>query len=298
MATLLPRPGPLRAGVTALLEARQLAAAGKGTDALATLEAAYRAGCRYKKEWLTEHPAFAPLAALPGFADLVTRANARYEEAAALAKPRLTFAVPDTLPDAFGYPLLVVLHGNNSNSQETAPYWEPMADKGWIVAVPQSSEIGATPDSYTWNDRERAARELDLHIERLKGATQIDTSRVVLAGFSMGGTQAIALALTKRFTVRGIVPICAWLPDVDEYRRLIEGGAAKMLRAYVIAGAEDPSRDGARALVEVMRTHKIRAELDERDGLGHDYPPDMEDTLTKALAFVTGSGGAITGSAA
>ncbi len=285
MATLVPRPGPLRTGVRALGEATRLAAAGRAGDALAALEAAYAEGCRYKKEWLA-HPALAPLAALPAFADLVTRGNARYEEAAAAARPRLFFAVPDTLPDAFGYPLLVVLHGNNSNASETAPYWEPMADRGWIVAVPQSGEIGASPESYTWNDRERTAAELDVHIERLKGATQIDTSRIVLAGFSMGGTQAIALALTRRFTVRGIVPVCAWLPDIGEFGRLIEGGAAKMLRAYVIAGVEDPSRAGARALVEVMRAHKIRAQLDEREGLGHDYPQDMEETLAKALAFV------------
>ncbi len=286
VATLLPRPDPLRAGARALHEAQRLCAAGRPAEGLAALEAAYAAGCRYKKEWLGR-PTLAPLAALSAFPDFATRANARYEEAAALAKPRLMFAVPDTLPDAFGYPLLVVLHGNNSNSQETASQWEPMADKGWIVAVPQSGEIGATPESYTWNDRERTARELDVHIERLKSATQIDTSRIVLAGFSMGGTQAIALALTKRFIVRGVVPICVWLPDVEEYRRLIEGGAAKMLRAYVIAGADDPARDGARALVEVLQAHKIRAQLDERAGLGHKYPADMEDTLTKALAFVT-----------
>lgn len=287
VATLLPRPHPLRAGIRALIEAKQLASAGKRDDAIAALEAAYAAGSRYKKEWLTGDRDLAPFATVPAFADLVARAHARYEEAAALAKPRLTFAMPDTLPDAFGYPLLVVLHGNNSNAKETAPYWSSMADKGWVVAVPQSSEIGASPDAYTWNDRERTAGELDIHIERLKGATQIDTGRIVLAGFSMGGTHAIAFALTKRFTVRGVVSVCAWLGGIDELQRLIEGGAGKMLRAYLVVGAEDASRDNTRALVDVMERHKIRAQLDEREGLGHDYPEDMEATLESALAFAT-----------
>ncbi len=287
MATLLPRPEPLRVGARALMEAKQLAAAGETERALAALEAAYAGGCRYKKEWLTEGGQLSTLAALPGFGDLVTRANARYEEAAAAAKPRLTFAMPDTLPDAFGYPLLVVLHGNNSNASETAPRWISVADKGWVVAVPQSSEIGASPDAYTWNDRERSARELDVHIERLKAATPIDTGRVVLAGFSMGATQAIAFALTKRFTVRGVVSVCAWLPSIDEFQRLIEGGAARMLRAYFMVGAEDPSRENTSALAQVMERHKIRVQLDERDGLGHAYPADMDETLERALAFAS-----------
>jgi len=287
VATILPRPGPLRTGIRALVEAKRLAGAGDPRGALGALEAAYADGCRYKKEWLTGDRDLATLGPLPGFADFVVRANARYEEAAAAARPRLTFVMPDTPPDAFGYPLLMVLHGNNSNAKETAPYWSHAADTGWVVAIPQSSEIGASPESYTWNDRERAARELDLHFERLKGATQIDTSRIVLAGFSMGGLHALALALAKRFTARGVVSIAAWLPRIDELRRLVEGGAGKMLRVYVIVGALDPSRDGARALVDLLAAHKIRARLDERAGLEHEYPDDMETTLPAALAFAT-----------
>ncbi|HEU5286893.1 MAG TPA: hypothetical protein VFV20_00680, partial [Candidatus Limnocylindria bacterium] len=79
MATLLPRPNPLRAGIRALLEAKQLASLGKHDDAIAALEAAYAAGCRYKKEWLTSDRDLAPLATIPAFGDLVSRANARYE---------------------------------------------------------------------------------------------------------------------------------------------------------------------------------------------------------------------------
>ncbi len=272
----------------ALALAQQLGAAGRAGDALAVLESAYAAGCRYKKEWLTEDRHLAPLAGLPAFADFAARANARYEEAAASARPRLLFAMPDSLPDAFGYPLLIVLHGDNSNADETAPLWCAVADRGWVVATPQSSDVGATPDAYLWNDRERTVRELAVHLERVKSATQIDTSRIILAGFSMGATQAIALALTKRFTVRGVVAVAPWLPRIDELRGLIEGGAGKMLRSYVVVGADDPARDGARELVEVMQQHKLRAQLDERPALGHDYPGDMEQTLVKALAFVAG----------
>jgi poly(3-hydroxybutyrate) depolymerase len=278
---------PLRQGVRAFMRARELATAQRRDEAVRVLADAVAAGCRYKKEWLAADAALAPLLSEPEFARVAERANAQYETAAAAAKPHLTFAVPDTLPDAFGYPLLMVLHGNNSNAKETAPHWMSMADKGWVVAVPQSTEIGMSPDGYTWNDREGTAKQLDLQFDRVKRATEIDASRIVLAGFSMGATQAIALALTKRFMVRGVVPIAAWLPHIEEFTALVEGGAAKMLRAYVVVGSTDASRDGAAAFVDLLQRHKIKAQLDVREGLGHEYPADMETTLETALAFAT-----------
>ena len=204
-----------------------------------------------------------------------------------MAKPQLTLAMPETLPMAFGYPLLMVLHGNNSNASATAPYWASMADKGWMVAVPQSSEVGTKPDGYTWNDRERVAEELTLHFERVKRAADVDASRVVLAGFSMGATQAIGLALTRRFTVRGVVAVAPWLPHIREFAGIIEGGAGKALRTYLIVGDGDGSLQGSRDLIDVMRRHQLQATIDERSGLGHAYPEDMDASLERALAFVT-----------
>ena len=286
----MPAPSldnPLRFGVQSLMYAQERAASGLPAEALATLEHAVAQGCRYKKEWLTENPRLASLTTLPAFAELVQVASARYDEAAVAAKPHLTFLMPDRLPDAFGYPLLMVLHGNNSNVAETAPFWAPMGDQGWVVAVPQSTEIGASPDSYTWNDRERTASQLDLQLERVGRATQIDASRIVIAGFSMGGLQAIALTLTKRIKARGFIAVAAWLPQIEEFTKLVEGGAGKMLRGYVLVGEQDPSREGAASLVDLFTAHKLRAQLDLRPGLGHAYPDDMTETLAKALAFVT-----------
>ena len=281
------RANPLQHGLAYLLEAQDHVAAGRSGEALDALDRALAEGCRYKREWLEREERLSALRGIPRFADIVARADARYAEDAAAARPHLTFAIPDELPDAFGYPLLIALHGNNSNAQETAPHWASMADRGWVVAVPQSSEIGVTPGAYTWNDRERAAAEVSTHLERVKRATQIDVGRIVLAGFSMGGLQAIALPLTKKLRVRGVVPVAAWLPDITEFTALVGSGAGKMLRAYVVVGEKDPSCAGARELVDLFKRHQLRAELDVRAGLGHEYPADMSETVGRALAFVT-----------
>src|SRR5437773_135650 len=259
------RANPRLRGPLGLAEAQQHAQTGQQDAALDALERALEEGCRYRREWLEGDRALAPLRDLPRFRDLVARADARYRDAAAAARPKLMFAMPDEPPDAFGYPLLLVLHGNNSNASETAPHWSAMADAGWVVAVPQSSEIGPTPDAYTWNDRDRTAAELTTHLEKVKHSTQIDIGRIVLTGFSMGGTQAIALPLVGKIKVRGILPIAAWLPHIREFTGLVKGGAGKMLRSYIVVGDGDPSVDGARALFDLFTAHRMRTHLDVRE---------------------------------
>jgi pimeloyl-ACP methyl ester carboxylesterase len=281
------RKNPHLRGFVFLIEAQEHAQAGRSEEALDTLERALSDGCRYRREWLDGDPRLAALRSQPRYEQLAERSAARYAEDAAAARPHLMFAIPDELPDAFGYPLLMVLHGNNSNSSETAPHWTALADAGWVVAVPQSSEIGATPGSFVWNDRERTAQELDVHLERVKRATSINVGNIVLAGFSMGGTQAIALALTRRIKVRGIFPIAAWLPNVKEFRALVEGAPNRMLRAYGIVGDKDESVEGARELFDVFGQHKMRSELEVRPGLGHEYPDDMRDAVLRAVNFIT-----------
>src|SRR2546428_10614647 len=190
-------PSPRHVGLTYPPQAQLPAKAGRGAAAFAPLERALARGCRYKREWLTDDPGLASLKGVAGFDELVRRADRAYQDAAAGAKPHLTFAMPDRLPDAFGYPTLMVLHGNNSNAKETMPHWGPMADHGWVVAVPQSDELGSSPDGYTWNDHEHVGQQLDLQFERVDRATQIDRSRIVLAGFSMGARPALKLAPTN-----------------------------------------------------------------------------------------------------
>jgi predicted esterase len=278
---------PRHLGLSYLMESELRAATGERESAVVPLERALAAGCRYKKEWLIANKRLAPLADLPALRDLAERAQRAYDEAAASAKPSLMFAMPDTLPDAFGYPLLMVLHGNNSNAKVTAPQWSAMADRGWVVAIPQSGEIGPTPDAFTWNDMDRAATELDMQFDRVKRATEIDTSRIVLAGFSQGATVALLLAFRKRFAVRGVIALAPWMPNSPELRSLIEGGAGKVLRTYVVIGERDASLQSARELDALLQSKGLRATLDERMSLGHDYPSDMDETLVRALAFVT-----------
>lgn len=251
------------------------------------LTALLPSGCRYRRDWLEANPRLRSVVTLPGFAELAVRSQQQWDDAAAASKPELTLLVPNNAAPASGHPLLVVLHGNNSAMEETIPFWSSAVDDGWVTAVPQSGEAGATPGSFTWNDRDRIDRELTMHLETIRRDVHVNGTRIVLAGFSMGALQAIALVMTGRVSPRGIASIAAWLPHIREFTALAHAGAASIRPTYVVVGTEDPSYAGARQLVELVSKLGSRSHLDERPGVGHRYPDDMQSTLARALAFVS-----------
>jgi predicted esterase len=278
---------PLHAGNIFVLRAALLAELDRAQAALDTLDDALAAGCRYKAEWLREDRRLASLRGLPRFAAIVERAASRHERDQADARPSLEIVTPTTSRPAHGHPTLIALHGNNSNVRRTLPYWRSASDAGWLVAVPGSSEIGASPDAYTWNDRDQTLAELEEHRRTLADRALIDDRAVVLAGFSMGGLQALALTLTRRFGVSGVLSVSAYLPHIREFGPLIAAGNAAGVRFYIVVGAKDASGyDGAKQLAMELERAGIEVVFDERPALSHAYPPDMDGTLRRALSFL------------
>jgi len=278
---------PLHAGHIYSWRAALLVELGRAEDALVVLEDALAAGCRYRAEWLREDRRLAPLLGLARFEEIVERAASRYDQDQAASRPSLEVLTPTVPRPASGYPTLIALHGNSSNVAQTLPYWGFACELGWLVALPQSSEIGVSPGSYTWNDRSRTLAELELHREQLREGALTDERAVVLAGFSMGALQALALVLTQRTSVTGVLSVGAYLPHIREFRVLVESGNAAGVRFYIVVGAKDTSGyEGAKQLAAELERARVDVLLDARSDLGHAYPADMDATLRRALTFM------------
>ena len=99
------------------------------------------------------------------------------------------------------YPLLLALHGSNANVENQTKHWNLAVDHGWLVALPQSSQVFGQ-DKYTWNDWEWSQQEVCERYKTLCNEYPIDLQRVVLAGFSQGGGLALWLVLAERLRHR------------------------------------------------------------------------------------------------
>jgi predicted esterase len=185
--------------------------------------------------------------------------------------------------------LLLAFHGNNRNAEGSVGFWRSAVSKGWLLALPQSSQVRG-PDGYIWNDQDRAVREIQEHVAMLCGQYAIDPDRVVVAGFSLGGELAIWLAMSGTIQARGFIavgPGGPYMNEPDKWVPLIEASQARGLRGYMIIGEQDVfCYEGTQALASMLQSRDVPCELEVHPNLGHDFPHDFQQNLPRALEFV------------
>lgn len=252
--------------------------------ALRLIAEALDAGYWYGEADLREDSDLAALQGIPEFEQLVALAGRRRNAALAQAKPELKILLPTngTAP----YPLLLALHGNNSNIADSERYWCSAAEHGWLVALPQSSQV-MSANHYGWNDRDWAAREITQHVATVREQHPIDPARMVVAGFSMGGGLAARLALSGELPARGFIGVGPFLANVESVLPLIEAPRERPLRGFLLASQRDAyCYSVAQKLAKLLPPHGIACALELHPDLGHDFPPEFERSLINGLDFI------------
>ena len=259
--------------------------------ALQLLEEALGSGIWYAEAQLREDPDLQPLQGLPQFEQLVEVCRKRQAEVQAQAAPALITLQPEGQCQAGlqPCPLLLALHGNTKTAENSLGFWRSAVSKEWLLALPQSSQVRGS-DGYVWNDRDWAAREIQEHYAILCEQYAVDPDRVVVAGFSLGGELAIWLAMSGTIEARGFIavgPAGPYMREPDNWVPLIEASQARGLRGYLVVGEQDVfCYEGTQALAAMLRSRNIPCELEVHPNLGHDFPPEFQQSLIRALEFV------------
>lgn len=277
---------PEQARFTVYWRACLLARLGRAEESLAALEQALERGIWYPASMLEDDPDLAQVRSLTGFADLLDRSRPLQQAARAQAVPQRVTLLPEGAHPP--YPLLVVLHGNNSNARATAEQWRAALADGWLLTLPQSSQQFG-PDMHVWNDRDWATEEVSRHWAELLREHPVDPARTVAGGFSMGGGLAIWLALTGTLPVRGFVVVGPWLGDAAMRQLRADAARTRGVRGVILVGEEDADcLNASRAVAALMQAHGLACRLEVIPGLGHSYPEAFDQRLREALAIVTG----------
>lgn len=275
---------PEEAGRTAFWRACLSALLGRTETALQILQDWSAAGNWVAERRLRDEPDLQSLNGLPEYEAIVATCNERHKAAEAQGEPELITLLPEQ--QAQSYPLLLALHRNNGNAQETVSHWHPVVARGWILAIPQSSQL-SMPAAYVWSDRERATRELRQHYASLTQEYPINTGKVIIGGFSLGAGLSIRLSLSGAIPACGFIAVGPYIPDVDTLQPLIEANNDRGLRGVIIVGDQDKHcYDTSLKVAEMLKAHDIPCKLEVYPNMGHDFPPDFEQKLGEALAFV------------
>lgn len=260
---------------------------GEQAEALHILKAALDRGSWFSPTILKDDPDLASLQTLPEFQQLVEVCQRHFALAQAESKPDLLIAQPENQVGAL--PLLIALHGNQGNARDTMSEWESVTSQGWLLAVPQSSQL-AGQNAYVWNERETGAREICEHLEKLCSEYTIDRERIVLGGFSMGGGQAIWMVLQQQVKARGFITLGAYLrtDELEALASLLETQALAGIRGSILVGDQDTDcLDVSRNVAEMLTAHTLPCQLKLLPGLDHSYPEDFSRLISKGLNFVS-----------
>ena len=238
--------------------------------------------------WLREDENLKPLQGLPEYEDLVAVCQLKFAELQANAKPEMLIMHPDGGVSTSSQPrsLLLALHGNAGNLSGTLGPWRGVVDQGWLLVLPQSSQA-IDENAFVWDDWDKAAAEIQEHYVSLTHRYAIG-ERVIVGGFSMGGGLAIWLTLSRIIRAHGFVVLAPYVPDIEKLEPLLERARADGVHGYIIVGERDNGcLEIAHKLNALLNVNGIPCQLELRPGLGHTYPPDFDQSLEKALAFVT-----------
>lgn len=221
----------------------------------------------------------------PRYEALVERSFKTLADEQLKARPELKIIEPGNQPDG-KLPLMIGLHGNNSNAQGFSDYWGYLTKKNWLVALPQSAEV-AGKGLYVWNDFERVNKDIPTHYETLNQQYEIDNQKTIIAGFSKGGHAAIHLALKGFFPVNGFIALAPFVGAVENWLPLITSAEYKNLRGYFVLGGKDEHcTPGALQLKDKFVEYGIKCEVEIFPDMAHDIPSTFDDVLQRALSFI------------
>jgi predicted esterase len=84
------------------------------------------------------------------------------------------------------YPLLIAIHGNGFNAMHSASQWVCAAEAGWLVFHPLARRLVGL-GAHWWVSHEESRAIIEQQVEENLLQYPIDSTRVIMGGFSKGG---------------------------------------------------------------------------------------------------------------
>jgi predicted esterase len=180
-------------------------------------------------------------------------------------------------------PLIVALHPTGGNARDFVEVWrQPAADFGAILVVPQGRMQAGT--GWRWGKVEHGEWQALHAIDYAKTKHAIDGNRVILTGFSEGGSVTFVVALRHPQAISAAIPMCGeFVPQVSPVTKTKDG--IRTPRMYIITGEYDRDVATNRSAVKQLEDADWTVHLREFAGMGHSLPPNARKQFEAALKW-------------
>jgi phospholipase/carboxylesterase len=229
-----------------------------------------------------------PVRREPGFAEVIAAFERNGAAALERVKPLIDAApllvhVPRRLDPSRPAPLVVALHSFGGRAEEIASLWRRAAEaQGAILVAPRSHVRRGR--GFDWGAMDQAEYAILRAVARARAAHAIDPARIVLTGFSQGGSMAFYVALRQPALFAGVVPVAGFYEE--RLNPLPTGRPGAFPRFFIMNGARDEAAPNNRQVARALEALGAAVELRVYNGVGHGFPPNPDPELRDALRFV------------
>jgi len=271
---------------------------GESEEALQTLEKASKDGLWWPDQALLMEPDLEPLQSRPEFKTIIAETQRLKQRALLTTKPGVMVLTPRNFSPEERHPLIIALTPRVGHPGDFAEHWKVARNQGFLLAVPHSSQPISSED-YCWDDPERSEHDVAWAYKQVRDKYNIDTAKVILAGFSQGAALAMYLTLNRTFPCRGFIAVAMsdWVAPEDKpagqrdhpseaFASFIRARDVSGLKGVVIMGEKDAFLPKIKMPLEGMVERGFNCKIDVVQNLGHEFPTDFEKRLESATNFL------------
>ena len=257
---------------------------GNREESVRAFEDGHRRGVFYNT-WSFEDAVWDTLRGDSGFKAVLERNAALIAEAQKGSVMKLEVVTPEGYRADRKYPLFIALHGGGENLEQFRTRWtSPGLRRDFIVAYVQSSQI-ISMNGYHWQDEAVTRREIAAAYREVLSKCAIDTSRVVIGGFSSGGFGSLVTFFAETVPAAGFVVLCPEVPT-DPSADVLAAAARRGVRGTLLTTEQDGRLERQREYVAHLNERGLDVQLVVTPNIGHWYPDNLEQLLDEALAHV------------
>ncbi len=201
-------------------------------------------------------------------------------------KPEPVIIIPSDYDTNKTYPLLICMHGWGSNPIDLSKNFQKIPDPtGYILCCPYGPQImGKT--SFGWGEGDSAEKRINETIEYIKNRYKIDKEKIILLGFSQGGTMAYYIGLKDAELFKGVIAIAGFYDTT--FNQYLTNAKEKKIKFVVMLGEDEPEyriQANLDGLSQLIKTG-INVSFQVYAGYGHTIPGDIDFEIRRAIEWL------------
>ena len=235
-------------------------------------------------KWGFEGEFWKPYKELEEFQKFLKINDSKRFEAQKYSKPDMLIVKPEGFDENKEYPLFIALHGGGGTMEGFKELWKSeLMLKEFIVVYLQSSQL-ISIDAYTWDDMDLANSEITDAYKKILNEYLIDTTDVIIGGFSAGGRASLATIAISNIPYSGFIILSPPMPEgfssenAKDFKR-------KNIRGTIISNSKDPRFKDQRFMSELFKENGMQYQFIETPAIGHWFPENIDELIDQSIQF-------------